>query len=153
MNNKPLLVANLLGSKASRSKALIAEAKRLSQINIVLNQSLDQQLAEHIYVSTLVNGLLTLVVDSPAWATRLRYMQPTIIADMKKYAISSEINQIKIKVRPADHIKAKKAPRAKRELTISHESAEIMQESLNAISDPGLKASLSKIIRHAKSKK
>lgn len=150
MKKKPLLVASLLGAKASRPQALIAEAKRLSQIKIALNQSLDHSLAEHVYVATFKHGLLTLIIDSPAWATRLRYMQPTIIADMKKYAISSEIAQLKIKVRPADHIKAKKAPRPKHKLTISPASAEIMHEALNAISDPSLKASLAKIIRHAK---
>ena len=146
MTKKPLLVAKLLGSKTN---FIIAEAKRLSQISIIVNQSLDYQIAKHVYVSTANNGLLTLVVDSPVWATRLRYLHQPIISSLQNYSMTKSITQIKIKVRPLEYRTTKKTAQRKK-LSLSRASAERMQEEIKAISDPTLQNTLKKLIRHAK---
>ncbi len=150
MQKTPQLIAQLLGFKTSKAKTLMAEAQRLAQISIIVNQSLDHQLSEHVRVASATNGLLTLVVDSPVWATRLRYMQSTIIEGLQKYAISADFHQIKFKVQPSGRYQQKKQNRPKCPLTISHSSAERMQEALDTLPDSTLKTSLTKILRHAK---
>lgn len=150
MQKTPRLVAQLLGFKTSKVSTLMAEAQRLSQINIIVRQSLDHQLGEHVRVASAADGLVTLVVDSPVWATRLRYMQSTIIEGLQKYSISADFHQIKFKVRPSGRYDQKKQRRPKCPLSISHSSAERMKEALDTLPDSELKASLTKILRHAK---
>jgi len=149
VKKKPLLVANLLSRSNSNPASLISEAKRLSQLKIIINQSLDQALAEHVFVSTLKNGQLTLVVDSPVWATRLRYMQNEIINRLKKFTMGKNVNHITVKVRPLDFQTSAKAQK-RRKISLSKSSASRMSEELEAISDPALKDSLKRILKHAK---
>jgi len=149
VKKKPLLVGNLLGIKDSKTKSIIAEAKQISQINLIVSQLLDHQLSEHVYASSTNNKQLTLVVDSPVWATRLRYIQNEIINGLKKFTISKNINRIVVKVRPME-FRPKPKKSVKRKMTISASSASQMQEELEAISDASLKKSLKRILRHAK---
>jgi len=149
VKKKPLLVGNLLGIKDSKTKSIIAKAKQISQVNLIVNQLLDHQLSEHVYASSTNNNQLTLVVDSPVWATRLRYIQNEIINGLKKFTISKNINRIVIKVRPMEFRPKQNKP-IKRQMTISASSASQMQEELESISDTSLKKSLKRILRHAK---
>jgi len=127
----------------------MTKAKHISQLNLVVNQLLDHNLAEHVYAASATNGELTLVVDSPVWATRLRYAQSEIINGLQKFAISKKINRICIKVRPLE-FKPKPIKRPLRKMTISTSSASLMQQELEAISDPSLQEALKRILRHAK---
>lgn len=149
MKKKPQLVGNLLGIKDSKTKSLIVEAKQISQINLIVNQLLGHQLGEHVYASTTNNDQLTLVVDSPVWATRLRYIQNEIINGLKKFTISKNINRIIVKVRPME-FRPKAKNTVKRKMSISLSSASQMEEELESISDDSLKKSLKRILRHAK---
>lgn len=121
----------------------------MTQIKIILNQSLDHELAKHIQVSRLENNQLRLIVDSPAWATRLRYKQEEIINRFQNYAITKIINSIHIKISPAEAPKIK-TKQAKNTIALSPESASQMLDEIDAISDSGLKDALIRITRHAK---
>lgn len=149
MTKKPQLVGNLLGIKNAKTKSIIAKAKHISQINLIVNQLLGHQLGEHVYASSTNDDQLTLVVDSPVWATRLRYIQSEIINGLKKFTISKNIDRILIKVRPVEFQQTPKKI-VKRKMTISLSSASQMQEELDSISDASLKDSLKRILRHAK---
>ena len=127
---------------------LISEAKRLAKIDIILNQSLDYELAKHIQVSRLENNQLRLIVDSPAWATRLRYKQEEIINRFQNYAITKIINSIYIKIAPA--VTHKEIKRVKNTIALSNESAKLMLDEIDTISDTDLKDALIRITRHAK---
>lgn len=148
MKKRPVRVAKLLTLKSKRANPIISVAKRLIKIKIIISQSLDQQLAEHIEVAKVHNGTLLLIVDSPVWATRIRYMQDEIINGLKNYAITKSIYNVSIKVRPAPSTPRKKE-RPKSPASISQESARLMVEEINSISDPELKLALLRITKHA----
>ncbi|HFE37752.1 MAG TPA: DUF721 domain-containing protein [Gammaproteobacteria bacterium] len=149
MKHKPQPLAKLLTLKASKSNSLITEAKRLSQIGIIINQALDFQLAEHTYVSAATDSLLTLVADSPVWATRLRYMHDAMIKTLKNYSLTKNITHIKVKVRPLA-LRSKPKTTRRSPPTLSKTAAKRFQEEIKAISDPALRNSLKKILAHAK---
>ena len=149
MKKKPQLIANLLGSRNAKTKSILLEAKFISQINMIVKQLLDHQLGEHVYASSINNGQLTLIVDSPAWATRLRYIQNEIINGLSKFTICKNINRISVKVRPME-FRPKQKKTIKRKMTISRASASQMQQELESIPDSSLKDSLKRILRHAK---
>ncbi len=149
MKKRPTPIAKLLSGNTKKLAPLLSEAKRLTQINIILNQSLDHELAKHVRVSRLENNQLRLVIDSPAWATRLRYKQEEILNRFQSYAVTKVISSLYIKISPVviDH---KKTKIAKNSITLSTESANQMLEEIKAISDPELKDALIRITRHAK---
>ena len=148
MKKYPAPIANFLNGKTKKLAPLISEAKRLTKINIILNQSLDHELAKHIQVSRLENNQLRLIVDSPAWATRLRYKQDEIINRFQNYAITKIINSIHIKIAPPTI--QKEIKQVKNTISLSTESANQMLEEIDAISDTDLKDALTRITRHAK---
>ncbi|MDH3325796.1 MAG: DUF721 domain-containing protein [Gammaproteobacteria bacterium] len=149
MKKHPAPLAKFLSSKSKNMAPLIAEAKRLMQIKIILNQSLDHELSKHIQVSRLENNQLRLMVDSPAWATRLRYKQADIINCFQNYAISKIVKSIHIKISPDDVAQKKNKPKINN-ISLSVESADQMLEEIEAISDSSLKDALTRITRHAK---
>jgi len=142
-------IAKFLSTKTQKLSPLISEAKRITQIKIILNQSLDNELAKHVQVSRVENKQLRLIVDSPAWATRLRYKQQEIINSFQNYAISKTITSIHIKINPTklDQIKIKTK---KNSIALSTDSAKQMKDEIEAISDTELKDALLRITRHAK---
>jgi len=149
MKKNPVQIAKLLTVKNKQVNPVISEAKRLTEIKIVVSQSLDQQIADHLEVASSRNGQLTLLVNSPVWATRIRYMQEEIIERLKRYPLTKSIHNILIKVRPVsapqEHKKCKKSP-----ISISQESARQMIDEIDTISDPNLKSALLRITKHAK---
>ena len=149
MKKSPAPIAKFLNGKTKKLAPLISEAKRLTKINIILNQSLDHELAKHIQVSRLENNQLRLIVDSPAWATRLRYKQEEIINRFQNYAITKIINSIHIKISPATKPKIKTKV-LKNPIALSNESAKQMLDEIEAIPDSELRDALLRITRHAK---
>jgi len=144
----PAPIAKFLSGKTKKLAPLISEAKRLTQINIILNQSLDHELAKHIRVSRLENSQLRLIIDSPAWATRLRYKQSEIITRFQQHTTTKVIKTIHIKISPTTTAKITK-PKVNN-IELSHKSANQMLDEIEAISDPGLREALTRITRHAK---
>ena len=149
LKKKPVSVANLLTLKNKQISPVIGEANRLIQIKIIVSQALDQQIADHIEIGKAHNGVLTLVADSPVWATRVRYMQNEIINRLKNYAITKHIFKITIKVRPIDYSRQAKKREHSR-LSLSQNTANKMLEAINSISDPALKSALLRITKHVK---
>lgn len=149
MKKYPAPITKFLSAKSTKLAPLISEAKRLTQINIILNQSLDHESAKHIQVSHVQKNQLRLVVDSPVWATRLRYKQEEIINRFQNYAITKMIRSIYIKISPAIHT-GTTVNKTKNTIHLTTESASQMQIEIEAISDPELKNALLRITRHAK---
>ncbi len=149
MKKNPVQIAKLLTVKSKQVNAVISEAKRLTEIKIIISQSLDQQLADHFEVAKACNGQLLLLVDSPVWATRIRYMQSEIINRLKNYGITKNIYNISIKVRPIEYSR-QQTKNNNSPLSISKESAKRMLDEINSIADPELKSALLRITKHAK---
>ncbi|MDH5256596.1 MAG: DUF721 domain-containing protein [Gammaproteobacteria bacterium] len=149
MKKQPTPIAKFLSGRAKNIAPLIAEAKRLTQIKIILNQSLDHELTKHLQVSRLENNQLRLIVDSPAWATRLRYKQSEIINRFQNYAITKVIKSIHIKISPAT-VANNKTKTKTNPISLSTKSAGQMLDEIEAITDSNLKEALIRITKHAK---
>jgi len=121
LKKNPAPIANFLNGNTKKLAPLISEAKRLTKINIILNQSLDHEMAKHIQVSRIENNQLRLIVDSTAWATRLRYKQEEIINRFQNYAITRIINSLHIKISPPTI--QKEIKQIKNTISLSTESA------------------------------
>jgi hypothetical protein len=80
---------------------LVDRARYLRQIDAAVRAALPDSLSAHAQVANLhEDGLLVMVTDSAAWATRLRYQRQKILQTLRRdYSIPSP--ELEVKVYPA----------------------------------------------------
>lgn len=77
---------------------LLARARRLEAIEALVRSWLPAALAAQVTVANLRDDTLVLAVKSAAWATKLRYEIPAVLAAAKRHAATSEVRDVKIRV-------------------------------------------------------
>lgn len=131
---------------------LITRTKQLKRFTSQLRRHLDAELAPHCYIGNLEKSSLTIMVDSAAWATKLRFVAPTLIAPLRQESpVFSEIKQIMVKVL---------TPTPESEVSIHTQGPQMNEENARGIEsladdidDPALQQALHKLARHAQDKK
>jgi hypothetical protein len=119
---------------------LVTQTRELKQFTRLLQAELDSSLAPHCHVARLTPSQLTIVVDSPAWATRLRFQTTTLLRQLaKKHHIFQSIKNIDIKIYPA-RLQRRAVPPVPRHL--SSGAATVITDMANSIDNPGLKQAL-----------
>lgn len=81
---------------------LMARARQLRRLENALMPVLQGELAHHVRLAGYQQGILTLLVDSPAWASQLRFSKPNLLKKLKNSDKFSEIADIIVKVAPID---------------------------------------------------
>lgn len=79
---------------------VLARAKHLAVLEDALRGALDEELVTHCQIAQFNQGVLSLVTDSPAWGTKLNYLVPKLLADLRQVAGLSHLRSIKVLVRP-----------------------------------------------------
>lgn len=91
-------VSDLLAGGAGRLGALRAGAAQAERSLGVVRRHLPPELASQVFGAVLQEGVLTLLVRSGAWGTRIRYLipdiQPALAADL-----GVDIGKVAVKVR------------------------------------------------------
>ena len=64
------------------SELRVAGPDALSVVDAAWRDVVGTELAPHVRSGTLRDGVLTLTVDDPAWATPLRYLESEIVATL-----------------------------------------------------------------------
>jgi hypothetical protein len=104
---------------------------------------LPEPLRGHCAPGPVRDGTLTLILDSPAWATRARYQAADLVAELKPMRIDA----IRVLVRPPkpavpdEH--QRKVPR------LSPKVARLLSEAAEATDDPYLARALRNLARRA----
>jgi predicted nucleic acid-binding Zn ribbon protein len=57
-------------------------------------------IADHARPLSLRDGVLTVQVDHPAWATQLRYLSPDLLRRLREATGSEDLRELKLRVRP-----------------------------------------------------
>ena len=91
--------------------------------------------------------IAVLFVNSSAWATRLRYNIPTILDALNNNLNFKTIKTIRIKVK---HPEITKSSKIKKPLSLSKNTAQLLQDTANDINDPELSNCLIKISKNYK---
>ena len=148
-------IRDLLKKPETQLGKLFAHAKTIDDLNLILMQVLDPDLASHCRVGSYHQGVLLLLCSSSAFATTLRYQVPGIISKLRSYSQWAGLSSIQVKVQtltleiPPDKIKHR--PEDEHSLVIS----EVNKSQLQALIDdlktqPGMDAlikSLEKLTR------
>lgn len=122
-----------LTERARMLGRLTAEVRRLAP-----------EIGRHCRVANLRAGMLVIQVDSPAWATRLRYQGPALVRQLRRRG-HSEIQEVRIQVAPEAGPQAP-APRRPR---LSPASGELLQQTADAVEGDALRAALRRLAGRA----
>jgi len=98
---KPMSVSELLAKGKTQLQRLQAGAETANRTLVATQQALPPELAGHVFGATLdAEGVLTLLVDSGAWATRLRYVLADLTPRLTAALDGAVIARTVIRVRP-----------------------------------------------------
>lgn len=98
MNRKPLAQALRFLGEATGMASLLTFVDQQERLLDRLRNQLDPHLAPHCLHARLADGRLTLVTDTPAWASRLRFQARDLLR-----ALSSDqepIREFRVRVQP-----------------------------------------------------
>lgn len=125
-------------------KALMQKASYLNRLQQCLNIYLSTTLQEHCAVASFQNGVLTILMTSAQWATRMRYQQNKLKQQLQQHQEFNDISKIIIKVSP----KPLKKTEQINDLLLSLNTATIISETAKGIKDPALKEALERLAKH-----
>lgn len=114
------------------------DAKLLRQIR----QQFPREITDHITALHRKGQVLTLHVDAPAWASKMRYLSRDI-------AENTGSREVKVRISPT-HIQQHEQPGGETRRRHSEKAAEILSEAAGYTSDENLKAALLRLSRAVK---
>lgn len=123
----------------------VAKIEKLKQINQFFADNLDPELLDNCQVANLRDGTLVISTTSPAWNHKLRFSSLDILSALRADPRWAGLKAIDVRVdylpqRPNDTTSGSKKPKA-----ISNNSAELIENMANTISNPQLAESLRKL--------
>ena len=146
MNFSGPLYKFLLGKKGEVAH-LVTQGRELQRLTRLLQNELDSSLAPHCRVGQFAPPRLTIVVDSPAWSTRLRFQSTGLIRQLqKKYKEFQDVSNIEVKIYPA-RLQRRAPPSTPRQ--ISPAAAKDITQMANSIDNPNLKQALLRLASRA----
>jgi hypothetical protein len=126
-------------SASATLKALLRHAHELLRLEDDIGALLAPSIRPHCRAAGYRDGQLILMTDSPAWATRLRYQVPALLAGLRRRAPALGLREILVKVSPfTQPVEAATAPGP----AMSAGSAALLQDVANGIGDPRIRAAM-----------
>ena len=136
--NKPLRIDKLLGG--SKYATLLNRARALMVLEAQVLELLPAPLNEHCRLLAVRNETLVLAVDSPVWASRLRFHAHQLVQQLSLLR-TVDLHSIRVKVRPPGTNAA--APGSLRPANrFGAAGTAAIQQAAQTISDPELKTAL-----------
>lgn len=138
----------LLSAPGSVLGALTEQARGLARLNRAVGAELDPEFLPHCQVTGLRGGTLTILCDSAAWATRLRYHGPALRDRLA--ASGTPVSEVRVAVRPPQQrlVPPLPAPRAPRP-PLAADAARSLRAAAGAVDDDGLAAALRRLAGRA----
>lgn len=105
---------NLLKGAAGELGYLIEHGKRLDRLSRIVRELLPPALGPHCRLANVTQQSLIMHVDSPVWASRLRYYCPQLLADLCRRADFGHLNDVRIKTVPPEYLQVTGQPPGRR---------------------------------------
>jgi hypothetical protein len=126
---------------------LILQTKQLSELNHIFHAYLPAYLHAHASLAKLDSEGWVVQTDSPVWATRLRYILPSLQKPLSE-KLNFQVPAPRIRVAPPA-IPLPPPPRARR-MTITHNTAKVLEGAARNLTDRRLGAVMARLAAHAK---
>ncbi|MEJ2593485.1 MAG: DciA family protein [Candidatus Thiodiazotropha sp.] len=125
-----------LGQRLSRQRALLDQVRGL----------LPSPLSTQLQAAVLEARTLSLFVDSPVWASRLRYLAPELMRKLKQQDLI--VDQVRTRIVPES--RRSNATRGRQRLQLSAQSAEQLRQTAVALTDEPLREAMLRLSRHGR---
>ena len=99
--SKTLTIGQLLNDSSTGLAQVLNRAKELRKLTFKLKSLVDEPLNEHIHVANIRNNILIIGTDSAVWHTRIKYLAPTILDQMKLIKGLENLQRIEFRVQPS----------------------------------------------------
>ncbi len=143
--SKSAHIRDLINEPGSQLNTLLKHADTLSALQATVSKKLLPELREHCLVSNVQRDTLTLSTAHANWATKIRYTIPDILKALHSVPETSDIKTIRVIVIP-DSVNEDKP--GKNKLTLSRNTAEIINDMASTMSDPEISACLKRLSSH-----
>lgn len=133
-------------SRSRRLQRLIKQAQTLQALEDRVSEQLPPSLRSHCKVAAIYDDVLVMSASSAAWATRLRYLAPSLLEFLQQRCAFSRVRAIRIKIslpETAPLVKPACRPR------LSKRSAKYLERAAQAITDPALRSILLRLANRA----
>lgn len=128
---------------SSGHSSLSAQVRQLAAFERQVKGCLPADLAEHCQVAGLRDGCLRLATDSPAWAARLRFQAPRLVQQLTHQGATG-LRSVQVRIIPP----TKQPMPPARKAHLATENAQLLEQTAEAIEDPGLAQALRRLARH-----
>ena len=137
---------NWLQPHGEHLAALLGQLQRLRRLTALLRAALPEPLAGHCLAANLDGDTLVVGCDSAAWAAKLRYQVPDVLAQLRNHPDVPALSQIRIRVQPRREAQHGTVTRRAR---LSAHNGQLLCAMAEETADPALKAALLRLSRRA----
>ncbi|HCU04803.1 MAG: hypothetical protein A2X77_03765 [Gammaproteobacteria bacterium GWE2_42_36] len=135
-------MTSLLQHQSGLLSDLVEKVSELQSINTILQKHLDPKMAAHCQVANYHQGKLTLVADHNTWATRIRYLAPTLLIQMRKEPIFSTILSIQCLVQMGSFQSNQPSTAISKKTDLPDETKKLIRSTAKHVRSEALKKSL-----------
>lgn len=143
--DKPSPIRQLLQREAFPAGGIISRGQALHLLDRQLKTLLETSESLHCQVGNLRDGVLILYCDSTAWATRLRYQVPQLLARMREKSEWRGVQRIEVRVSPASE-----KPPEKQTVKIGSGAQRSLLGCAESVTDEALGSALRRLAAHYK---
>lgn len=134
----------ILAVMRQRLRALTETARLHQQATDRIRAGLPDEVAAHCRGAVVAGDTLTLYVDAPAWATRLRFLAPSLLRQLA--ATDPQVRHCLIRVLPPGEL-PRSARLPERPARVSESASLTVHSAAAATDSPGLAAALRRLAR------
>lgn len=145
--SKPL--ASWLGASSEQLDALLSHVRLLRRLTAALRDGLPDAVAAECQAANLDGTSLVIAASSPAWAAKLRYHLPTVLARLQARNDLPPVTSLRIRTQAP---RLERDPVPARRANLSAETAALIGHVADNTTDPALRAALQRLARHASKK-
>jgi len=147
MARSPKKLNDLLQHTRGQLGHLVRQAQQQRSLLKEIQFHLPPELRHHCIHAEMSHGELTLFMDTPAWANRVQFTGPDLIAKLDQTGHQG-IRRLRVRVLPPH---GAPSDGRRRKLTLSTASAELIESTAKTIADDSLRASLIKLATRRRS--
>jgi hypothetical protein len=141
------LISERLRRSHGRLGRLLTHANELAQINRVMHAFLPSHLREYANLVACHPDAWIIHTESAAWATRLRYVLPTLRQQLADH-LACEVPKLRLRIRPKNARPDRSA--SIRRMTVSDQAAEVLEGAANDVNDTRLSSAMKRLAQHAR---
>lgn len=98
---KSVSIGQVLNNSSGGFAQVLERAKQLRKLTGQLRNMVDAPLNQHIHVANIRDNILIIGTDSAVWHTRIKYLAPAILAQMKQRKGLEKLEAVEFRVQPS----------------------------------------------------